>query len=62
MTLHNILNMINGKEIKKIGGKTWYKAYDKLIKTISMLGELTNIDFGNIVAYIDSIDTNETLY
>ncbi len=62
MTLHELLNKVNGKEITKIGGKTWYKAYDKLVDIIYALGEFTNLDLGNIVALMDEVDTNRDLY
>lgn len=62
MTLHELLNKVNGKEITKIGGKTWYKVYDKLVDIIYALGEFTNLNLENIIALMDEIDTNRDLY
>ena len=56
VTLHDILNTLNGKEIKKVGGITWNKNCEKLTKILYMVGKLTNLNLDNVIDYLDEID------
>lgn len=61
-SLEDILTLINGEPIKKIGGNIWYHAYDKLISILYAVGKITEIDMNKIVDKLDEIDSNGEIY
>lgn len=58
--LNKLLNVMNkGKEIKELDGKEWVENYDKLIKFLYAIGNLTEKrhEIEEIVKVLDEIDT-----